>query len=403
MRIDLQNPHGVIRRLVAADLPNFAVLIGRNGAGKTHLLAALKAGNAVVHGTATHEIDFFDMASFSPADNVEVHGRQTNTFAKATSDAFLLGPPGGRPPIETATEIFDRFADEVERTAGVRKRDELVRDIKDAIGNTPAFGQFPRNGLGQGNAYGHAVWAEVISPLMNLQAQRRANRRGTQPSPPPNSCNGDHSLLLTLAMKLTRKLPHELTHEDIVRASRYEGEILANTISEVFAAYKVDQFVWAHKRVETEAIPYTELIAEYERTHAPPWNILREVLWNMRQAAGDTGLFDFEFSDPGDYRLDMNNYERFSFKAEMTNRANGARYELHSLSSGEKVLMTLCLMAFNQYLGRRRPRLLLLDELDAVLHPSMVAALVETLKSLFVRQGTKVLLTSPTAMTPSHG
>ena len=184
-----------------------------------------------------------------------------------------------------------------------------------------------------------------------------------------------------------------------MQAARYEGEILANTISEVFAGYKVDQFVWAHKRVETEAIPYTELVAEYERTHAPPWDILREVLRNMRQAAGDAGLFDFEFSDPGDYRLDMNNYEQFSFKAEMTNRANGVRYELHSLSSGEKVLMTLCLMAFNQYLGRRRPRLLLLDEVDAVLHPSMVAALVETLKSLFVRQGTKVLLTSHSPMT----
>ena len=122
MRIELNNPHGAIRRFVPADLPDFAVLIGRNGAGKTHQLAALKAGDAVVHGTATHEIDFFDMVSFSPADNVEVHGRQTNTFAKATSDAFLLGRLGGRPPVETATEIFDRFADEVERTDGVRKR-----------------------------------------------------------------------------------------------------------------------------------------------------------------------------------------------------------------------------------------------------------------------------------------
>ena len=43
--------------------------------------------------------------------------------------------------------------------------------------------------------------------------------------------------------------------------------------------------------------------------------------------------------------------------------------------------------------------LLLLDELDAVLHPSMVAALVTTLRSLFVNHGTKVLMTSHSAMT----
>ena len=83
----------------------------------------------------------------------------------------------------------------------------------------------------------------------------------------------------------------------------------------------------------------------------------------------------------------------------MTNRTSGAQYELDSLSSGEKVLMALCLASFNRYLGRRPPKLLLLDELDAVLHPSMVAALVVTLKRLFVPQGTKVLLTSHSAMT----
>ena len=95
----------------------------------------------------------------------------------------------------------------------------------------------------------------------------------------------------------------------------------------------------------------------------------------------------------------MGNYEQFSFKAEMTNRTTGARYNLDSLSSGEKVLMALCLSSFNRYLGRRQPKLLLLDELDAVLHPSMVAALVTTLKSLFVPQGTRVLMTSHSAMT----
>ena len=61
--------------------------------------------------------------------------------------------------------------------------------------------------------------------------------------------------------------------------------------------------------------------------------------------------------------------------------------------------MALCLSSFNHYLGRRQPKLLLLDEVDAVLHPSMVAALVATLKSVFVADGTKVLMTSHSPMT----
>ena len=114
---------------------------------------------------------------------------------------------------------------------------------------------------------------------------------------------------------------------------------------------------------------------------------------------GDEGLFNFDFSDPDDFDLRVENYERFSFTAKMTNLTTGARYDLDSLSSGETILMALCLVSFNQYLGRRPPKLLLLDELDAMLHPSMVAALVRTLKTLFVSQGTKVLMTSHSAMT----
>ena len=120
----------------------------------------------------------------------------------------------------------------------------------------------------------------------------------------------------------------------------------------------------------------------------------------MQDAVGDDGLFDFDFSDPDNRDLGLENLDGFSFQAEMTNRTTGTRYELDSLSSGERILMGLCLASFNhQYLGLPAPKLLLLDELDAVLHPSMVTALVGTLESLFVSKGTKVLMTSHSPMT----
>ena len=200
-------------------------------------------------------------------------------------------------------------------------------------------------------------------------------------------------------MKLADKLPHQLNRDDIIRASNYEGPTLSNVISGAFAAYKVDQFNWAHTRIETESVDFQDLVAEYRAKYTPPWETLRAILSEMRDAAGADGLFDFDFSDPGDHPLTMGNYDQFSFKAEMANRTSGAEYDLDSLSSGEKVLMALCLTSFNHSLGRRRPKLLLLDELDAVLHPSMVAALVTTLRSLFVNHGTKVLMTSHSAMT----
>ena len=45
MRVTLRNPYLSIKQMDEFDLPHFAVLIGRNGVGKTHLLTAIAQGH----------------------------------------------------------------------------------------------------------------------------------------------------------------------------------------------------------------------------------------------------------------------------------------------------------------------------------------------------------------------
>ena len=393
MRIELKQPHKSIEALTTEDLPDFAVLIGCNGAGKTQILDALKEGKATIADIAVDEIEEYDMVTFRPPNSGEAN-RHANQFAQMTADAYLLTPPGGQSPIEGAGVIFDQFAGEIERESGVRAREDFERNLRDEVQRLPDFTVF--GGDGRGSEYKHKLYEHVLAPLMPEDNSRQRRRSQDQPS---NRFNANQAALLSAAMKLTGKLPHELTHDDIMGASHYEGDTLSNTISAVFAAYKADQFIWAHKQIEMKLVGFDSLIAEYRTKYPPPWETLREILSALREAAGYDGLFDFDFSDPNDLQLHMGNYERFTFKAEMTNRTTGAQYELSSLSSGEKVLMALCLASFNQYLGRRHPKLLLLDELDAVPHPSMIVVLVETLKTLFLPKGTKVLMTSHSPMT----
>ena len=201
-------------------------------------------------------------------------------------------------------------------------------------------------------------------------------------------------------MRKANKFPHELTREDIAQALHYDEDLVSNRLSEVFSAYKFTQYAWAHRQIEMGGAPtYAELIQQYQEDSPPPWRVMREVLSDMREAAGDYALFDFDFTDPEDQELNMENFELYTFKAEMTNRTTGAIYDLHDLSSGEQILMALCMISFNQIIGRRPPQLLLLDEVDAILHPSMVKALVRTLKTLFVSNGMPVLMTSHSPMT----
>lgn len=393
VNIGLKQKYLSIGELSCPGLPDFAVLTGRNGAGKTQLLQAIKEGHAVVPGIARNSIELYDLSSFRPPASAPGN-LSSNQFARATARHYVDGYEGPA-PIAVASEIFEQHMTVLEREGRKQSGSDFVVNIRERISKTPDFSVFPPRPNQEGS-YLLSLHDRVWEPLRQHVGCKSKNREYRD-----DSFQGDPAALVTLSMKLSGKLPHELTYNDIVRASHYEGGTFENEISEVFAAYKLDQYEWAHARFEThpEAVRFADLLAEYHRRHPPPWEMLRDVMAEMRDASGEDGLFGFDFSDPADVRLGMSDFREFSFTTELTNRSSGARYALDALSSGEQILMTLCLASFNRRLGRRRPGLLLLDELDAMLHPSMITALVAALRSLFVDHGCKVLMTTHSPMT----
>ena len=149
-------------------------------------------------------------------------------------------------------------------------------------------------------------------------------------------------------MRLSHKLPHEVTREDILRASHFEGKTIGNQLSQIFARYKVEQYVWAHTEGEKGEKTINCLMSEYRNAHRPPWEILKESLDQMREASDDPELFNFEFSDPENDELSFGNHQQYSFSTMFTNRTTGDSYSVTELSSGEKIIVCLCLSAFNR-------------------------------------------------------
>ena len=194
---------------------------------------------------SSKDIELYDMVSFR-SPNTGAANRNANQFAKVTADKYLLVQDGDQSPIATATDIFQQCAEDIERTSGV----EQPRRVRARL-----EGRYPLlTGL-----FGIAPDTDRSSPYKKACTKRswRASSRmradvGHRTSP-PTVFNGNHAALLGTAMKLAGKLPHELTHDDIMGAWHYEGDTLANSISAAFATYKVDQFIWAHKRLETES------------------------------------------------------------------------------------------------------------------------------------------------------
>ena len=140
---------------------------------------------------------------------------------------------------------------------------------------------------------------------------------------------------------------------------------------------------------------------QYRETHRPPWEALREVIDRVRETYYDPELFNFEFSDPENDELNFFNYWEYTFTTKFTNRGTGNTYSVTALSSGEKIILALCLTAFNRGMGRYQPGLILLDEVDALLHPSMISILIDFLKELFVRNGTRVIMATHSVTTVS--
>lgn len=383
MRIELIQPYLSIKKLNAVEIPDFTMLIGRNGVGKTQLLTAIKNGNVTVSEVPNSEIEFFDLDSFKPQDS-PVANWSSSSFAERTAERFF-GKQSDFAPVEAANQIFHKTVEEFSLTECSDERHRFECKLRNEIAKLDVNGNFPQlNDSDALTAYTSQIQREVINPFSSTNRRER-NRR-------ERNTKSDPALLICLTMKLNSKLPHEIGRDDILRAANFEGSIIQNALSESFTRYKVEQYSWAHNEGEKGHDSFQDLMSHYRHLNAPPWLVLRENLALMREAAGDPELFNFDFSDPEEDKINFANHTQYSFVTSLSNRATGDVYSVTNLSSGEKILMTLFLAAFNQSIGRRLPKVVLLDEIDVVLHPSMISALIVGLKNQFVANDTNVIM-----------
>jgi ABC-type branched-subunit amino acid transport system ATPase component len=123
----------------------------------------------------------------------------------------------------------------------------------------------------------------------------------------------------------------------------------------------------------------------------PPWDQLNETLKIV-------GIGHYSFNRPEGLE------ENVSYEPRLVDSRNGSAIRVDQLSSGERTLLAV---ALTLYTGSEfedsieLPRVLLLDEADASLHPSMISSLLKVVKDIFVdKYGVKVILTthSPTTV-----
>jgi energy-coupling factor transporter ATP-binding protein EcfA2 len=160
-------------------------------------------------------------------------------------------------------------------------------------------------------------------------------------------------------------------------------------VAEVFLSYharrqqnRFHQWLQATKP-DYDGAPLTD--EEFVQLYGPPpWDLLNGVLREI-------GMGYTFIAPTGDE-------DTLQYEAELIHDASAARVKAVQLSAGEKTLLAI---AMSLYTGERHgdaielPKVLLLDETDASLHPAMVQSLVRVVGRTFVGEyGVRVILTT---------
>jgi energy-coupling factor transporter ATP-binding protein EcfA2 len=123
-----------------------------------------------------------------------------------------------------------------------------------------------------------------------------------------------------------------------------------------------------------------------ERYGPKPWYMVNRVL--------EESKVNYRVNNPESIHRDE------PFTLELTNQASGTEVNFSDLSSGEKVLVSLAVSLYNLNLQVDFPEVLLMDEPDGPLHPSMTKHFIEVLRKVFIQEkGVKVILTTHSAST----
>uniref|UniRef100_UPI0028AE5752 AAA family ATPase n=1 Tax=Rhizobium sp. TaxID=391 RepID=UPI0028AE5752 len=366
LNLSFVRTHLSITNFPPTSLPDFTIITGPNGAGKSHLLQAIHGAVATDASPSQgphnqNQVRLFDWSTMVPQDtgyfaSENIRQERQSLYQNYTN---LRDNQGWLEPVRSIVRsagLPQEFLSEPGRLLRLNS-DELKEIFIDGEENVAlkqvrsAFGDLERQIL------------QHMDP--NMQAQ-----------------------ILGVASFLKRPMV-SLTERDILSpAIPTWGQIdlFQQSFARLFVAYR--DILLANTLAEFRASKgqdvqyYTE--EEFTVAHGPaPWDFVNSSL----ESAG----LDFFINHPN-----LDDYTQF--QPMLTKRSTGINVPFSALSSGEKVLMSFAFCVY--YSNDRRqisvqPKVLLLDEIDAPLHPSMSRNVIDTILRTLVGQfGIKVIATT---------
>jgi len=361
MKLSFNRSYKSVSRFESIELPKFTILTGVNGAGKSHLLEAIEGNHVSIEGITPNQphgptpIRRFDWSTLVPQD--------TGAFSQAQISAEQTGfwnevAQHRQQPIAALREQLQRF-----NAPGLEKLNiKALMTLQE-----PELASFGLTG-------------DRASEVLNLirHAVQNGNQQVTQlfvRNDPQNRSRLISSFAASAPLPL-----FAMEQDDFYGAYPkmwQPVDLFQQSFARLFTAY---QRHWSQNKLkaigQTEGasvVPLSE--AEFLAKHGqPPWEFLNEVL--------ESAELDFRINAP--YKWDDRPYEPI-----LTDAKRDIHIKFTDLSSGEKILMSFALCLYHAGDPNSSvdfPKVLLFDEIDAPLHPSMTRSLLRTIQLILVEK-----------------
>lgn len=312
------------------ELPNFVILTGINGVGKTQILQSLENGhsNIVIDEVLTppHKIKYIEKL-LPVSDLNSIHRDNINYRHHHEEDPLFIG----------YSRIFEFQGQHQKLPENIEELEKFTNSI-----------------------YGN----------INLGTKQFQKLKSFIEKSPER---------ITDAKLLKESIPHgyhPTTHD-----------IFSHNFSTIFDNYQklefenlFNEFLKERKNKSVSYLSQNDFIKKYG---SPPWKVINGILDSVQIA--------YEFKVP--HEDDYNPY--LPYDPKFVKKGIGTEVKISELSSGEKILIALAFALYNNDHVTQLPKILLLDETDASLHPSMSKQYLHILKNVFVKNlGIKVIITT---------
>ncbi|MCH7902626.1 ATP-binding protein, partial [archaeon] len=344
MKIKFNQKYKSITDFTESEIQVFSVFLGINGSGKTHLLKAIQEGFVSADNISKENISYFNLQTFLISNQKAITPR---ILDDEKIQAWNI--------LDAQRQNFQNFDNQVKQIVGEKKKYPYEAEV--AKEQKERYEQIKKQ----------------IIVFINSRTQN----------------NLKIGKLLKTGIFESNKYASEMVQAEFFKFSNYNPDDyeLLESLSEVFLDYqKKITKAKLRKSDGGDGLSKSEVSKIEELS---PWNFVN----NMFQEFGLLHTISYPRFTAGD----LIDSQVLSFQVKL--QIDNEEIDFEDLSSGEKIL---CALAITVYQDNKStfPELLLLDEIDASLHPSMIQHLLDVIENVFIKNGCKVILAthSPTTV-----